>query len=335
MAPAAGAARPLHASPPATALAAGAIALPSGLAVAGATAEARLLRFFRAEYAVYDAIADADPDRVVPLDVLATLAMNSRVDDAPTGSDSARRVRTFHRGLAAACDPLLPAIPAGADLPEFVLVSPRPAAVRSGSVRGSASTRLGLAALLGGLLAFGRLARRLTRGTHLLESGAKGIGRLRHLSQPVDSLVQLALAIQGTSRGSRFHEPRDERGVTFPPHLAPLDPLVGSAGDFLNSRPGRFWLPEWPSARVLPGIWLLAQGSIHRVLNLFDSQLLTRGSILERRSLPFVLDSSQVPDPVPEKRLVARGPQPAQFVKLLRGVGQRKAPAFAQEVGVH
>ena len=49
----------------------------------------RLLRFFGGEYPDYDGIADAEPDRVLPIDVLATIAMNSRVDDAATGHESA------------------------------------------------------------------------------------------------------------------------------------------------------------------------------------------------------------------------------------------------------
>ena len=91
--------------------------LASGLGIAGP--RDRLLHFCREEYAYYDAIADADPDRVMPLDVLATVAMNSRVDDAPTRFDCARRVRTVHLGMAAACDLRLTAISADSDVLDF------------------------------------------------------------------------------------------------------------------------------------------------------------------------------------------------------------------------
>ena len=66
------------------------VVLPSGLRIAMEDAGDRLLRFFREEYPYYDGIADAEPDRVLPIDVLATIAMNSRVDDASTGYESAR-----------------------------------------------------------------------------------------------------------------------------------------------------------------------------------------------------------------------------------------------------
>lgn len=69
----------------------------------------RLLRFFPIEYAYYDAIPTNDPNRIEPLDVLVTVAMNSRVD---TGE----KVQKVHRGMAAACDPILPSIPVDADI---------------------------------------------------------------------------------------------------------------------------------------------------------------------------------------------------------------------------
>lgn len=81
--------------------------LPSGCSVAH-PAE-RLLAFCRAEYAYYDAIPSADPNRIEPLDVLVTVAMNSFVN-------SAVKVHRVHQGLAANCEPLLPMIPIDADL---------------------------------------------------------------------------------------------------------------------------------------------------------------------------------------------------------------------------
>ncbi len=72
----------------------------------------RLGRFFANEYAYYDAVPDADPNRIVPIDVLVTVALNSRVD---TGE----KVQQVHRGMADACGPLLPTIPVDADLLTF------------------------------------------------------------------------------------------------------------------------------------------------------------------------------------------------------------------------
>jgi hypothetical protein len=72
----------------------------------------RLRRFSAEEYAYYDAIRDPDPDRITPMDILATVSMNSFVN-------SATKVRSVHGGMAANCDPLLPEIPVGADLRTF------------------------------------------------------------------------------------------------------------------------------------------------------------------------------------------------------------------------
>jgi hypothetical protein len=49
---------------------------------------------------------------VLPVDVLATISMNSFIDKAAL-------VRKVHRGLAARCDPILPEVPAAADLLTF------------------------------------------------------------------------------------------------------------------------------------------------------------------------------------------------------------------------
>jgi hypothetical protein len=71
-----------------------------------------LHRFFKEEWAYYDGIPDRDPDRLLPEDVLTTVAVNSYVNSAP-------RVRSVHRGLASALDPLLARIPVEADLRDF------------------------------------------------------------------------------------------------------------------------------------------------------------------------------------------------------------------------
>jgi hypothetical protein len=60
-----------------------------------------MFAFCRNEFAYYDALASAYPNRIDPLDVLATVAMNSRVD-------TAKKVRAVHEGLANRCDPLVP-----------------------------------------------------------------------------------------------------------------------------------------------------------------------------------------------------------------------------------
>lgn len=81
--------------------------LPSGLEVMN-PAE-MLLAFCREEYAYYDGILSGNPWRIEPVDVLATVSMNSNLQGAT-------EVRKVHRGLAAACEPLLGEIPADADL---------------------------------------------------------------------------------------------------------------------------------------------------------------------------------------------------------------------------
>lgn len=69
-------------------------------------------RFFEEEWAYYDGLPDRDPMHILPDDVLATVAMNSFVNDAA-------KVRSVHRGIAEACDPVLTLIPADADLLSF------------------------------------------------------------------------------------------------------------------------------------------------------------------------------------------------------------------------
>lgn len=85
-----------------------AIRLPSGPVIRN-PAE-RLLRFCREEYPYYDALPASAPDQIEPLDVLAAVTVNGFYNA------NAATIRDVHRGLANACNPLLPAIPPGADL---------------------------------------------------------------------------------------------------------------------------------------------------------------------------------------------------------------------------
>ena len=82
------------------------LTLPSGRV---ANAHERLFAFCRAEYAYYDAIPSTDANRIEPLDVLVTVAMNSFVNDAA-------KVRGVHQGIAANVDHLLPTLPENAEL---------------------------------------------------------------------------------------------------------------------------------------------------------------------------------------------------------------------------
>jgi hypothetical protein len=74
----------------------------------------RLNQFLRQEYNYYDAIPSLDPWHISPVDVMVTVAMNSFVNRADL-------VRSVHRGMAAACDPLLARIPEDANLRSFEL----------------------------------------------------------------------------------------------------------------------------------------------------------------------------------------------------------------------
>jgi hypothetical protein len=86
------------------------IVLLSGLTIANPLD--RLERFCAEEYVYYDGIPSSEPNDIEPLDVLATVSVNSFVN-------SATQVRRVHRGLAAVCDPILAEIPEDADLLEF------------------------------------------------------------------------------------------------------------------------------------------------------------------------------------------------------------------------
>lgn len=73
----------------------------------------RIQQFCAEEYPYYDAIPSPTADEISPIDVLATVAVNAFY------SANAAAMRRVHRELAAACDPLLPAIPQDADLLTF------------------------------------------------------------------------------------------------------------------------------------------------------------------------------------------------------------------------
>ena len=60
----------------------------------------------------YHAIGDDEPDRITPLDVIVTAAVNSRIGRAS-------ELRLIHRGIAERCDRLLAEIPQGADILEW------------------------------------------------------------------------------------------------------------------------------------------------------------------------------------------------------------------------
>ncbi len=73
----------------------------------------RLLRFCQAEYRYYDGIRSDEPNRIEPLDLLATISVSAFF------AVNATRVREIHQGLAAACNSLLAEIPEDADLLSF------------------------------------------------------------------------------------------------------------------------------------------------------------------------------------------------------------------------
>lgn len=81
--------------------------LPSGARIPDP--EGLLRRFFEEEWAYYDGVADPSPNQIEPLDVIVTVSVNSFLN-------SAGRIRSVHRGLAAQCDTLLGAIPIDSDL---------------------------------------------------------------------------------------------------------------------------------------------------------------------------------------------------------------------------
>lgn len=88
------------------------LVLQSGLVITDP--EQKLDSFLVAEWAFYDGFPDDHPDEVTPLDVLAPVAMNAYAFRG--GANNLRRIQA---GLAAACNPLLPAIPVTADRRDF------------------------------------------------------------------------------------------------------------------------------------------------------------------------------------------------------------------------
>ena len=82
------------------------LTLPSGSI---ANPSQRLLAFCEGEYAYYDAIQSTHANRIEPIDVLVTVAMNSYVNNAVM-------VHRVHQGMATNCDRLLPTLPEDANL---------------------------------------------------------------------------------------------------------------------------------------------------------------------------------------------------------------------------
>lgn len=88
------------------------LVLPSGAVI---PQPKRLIdAFFSEEWAYYDGIDDLTPNQIQPVDVVATLSVNSFLN-------SATRIRSVHRGLATACERHLADIPVEADLRAFPL----------------------------------------------------------------------------------------------------------------------------------------------------------------------------------------------------------------------
>lgn len=69
--------------------------LPSGLNIAAPMD--RLIAFCREEYDFYDGVLYGDPNRIEPVDVLATVSVNSFINNATA-------VRKIQRGLAEKCE---------------------------------------------------------------------------------------------------------------------------------------------------------------------------------------------------------------------------------------
>lgn len=103
--------------------------LPSGCSIDDPLP--RLLQFCEEEYAYYDGVPLGSEYHIEPLDVLVTASVNSFIRDAAA-------VRRIHRGLAAACDPVLQKIPTESDLarPEPVLTAIRELLHAAVQVRG-------------------------------------------------------------------------------------------------------------------------------------------------------------------------------------------------------
>lgn len=88
------------------------LVLPSGAVI---PQPKRLIdAFFLEEWAYYDGIDDFTPNTIQPVDVVATLSVNSFLN-------SATCIRSVHRGLAVACERQLAHIPVDTDLRAFPL----------------------------------------------------------------------------------------------------------------------------------------------------------------------------------------------------------------------
>ena len=82
--------------------------LPSGFKIP-ADALPHLLSFATEEYPYYDGIDDRSPNEVLPVDVLATLGVNSFIQNAAS-------IRHIHREMSHACTPWLKRLPVEAAL---------------------------------------------------------------------------------------------------------------------------------------------------------------------------------------------------------------------------
>ena len=81
--------------------------MPSGLSIVDF--QDKILRFVENEYAYYDGIPSSEPNRITPMDVLVSNAVNSNVNTAD-------KMKDVHSGLARACNPILSMIPEQASL---------------------------------------------------------------------------------------------------------------------------------------------------------------------------------------------------------------------------
>jgi hypothetical protein len=86
------------------------LSIHEGLAIASPLK--RLTSFCREEYDYYDEIHSSNPNRIEPVDILATVSVNSFVNNAEA-------VRKVHRALAQRCDSILTKIPESAELLSF------------------------------------------------------------------------------------------------------------------------------------------------------------------------------------------------------------------------
>jgi len=87
------------------------LATRSGISIEGA--EERLRRFLAEEWRYYDGINDEAPNAITVIDLLPPMMVNAYMG---TGAE---QLRAMHRGLVAACEPILAQIPVEADLRIF------------------------------------------------------------------------------------------------------------------------------------------------------------------------------------------------------------------------